>query len=107
MWRLGVLTLAAALFAAACGGDDEEASDTGGEAAEGDFSDLKVVMILDGAADDGGWNTTKLRGGDDIVEAFPGVDFSYVEEVAPGQTATNAFEDAAESGADGVIGVTF
>ena len=108
VWRLGVLTLAAALFAAACGGDDEEeATDTGGEAAEGDFSDLKVVMILDGAADDGGWNTTKLRGGDDIVEAFPGVDFSYVEEVAPGQTATNAFEDAAESGADVVIGVTF
>ena len=74
---------------------------------DGDFSDWKVVMILDGSKDDGGWNTTHLRSGDKIVDTFPGIEFEFVEEVAPGQTATNAFEDAVAAGADMVIGTTF
>lgn len=81
-------------------GDDDAAS---GE----DYSDLSIVMILDGSAEDGGWNTSHVRGGADIEAAFPGVQIQYVEEIAPGQTATNAFEDAAASGADVVIGSTY
>lgn len=123
---LFALLLAFALIAAACGGDDDdtstaeaavESSDDGAaeetaaepaaEAATEDFSDFKVVMILDGSAEDGGWNTTHLRGGRMIEDAFPGIDFSYVEEIEPGQMATNAFQDAVDSGADLVIGTTF
>ena len=76
-------------------------------AASGDFSDLKVVMIMDGSKDDGGWNTAHARGGADIEKAFPGSHVEMVENIAPGQTATNAFEDAAASGAKVVIGTTF
>lgn len=86
--------------------EDEEAEEPA-EEATGDFSDTKVVMILDGSIEDGGWNTTHARGGAKVAEAFPGIDISYVEEVAPGQTATNAFLDAVDSGADVVIGSTF
>ncbi|MEM9714085.1 MAG: BMP family ABC transporter substrate-binding protein [Actinomycetota bacterium] len=121
--RLLALLLALGLVAAACGDSDdatdaatadeeapdeavaEEAGDE--EAADGDFSDVSVFMILDGSADDGGWNTTHLRGLTAIEEAFPGIQTDFVESVAPGQTATNAFEDAAASGADVVIGTTF
>ncbi|MEM9200625.1 MAG: BMP family ABC transporter substrate-binding protein [Actinomycetota bacterium] len=110
------LLLAFSLVAAACGSDDEETTteDTASEstddaAAESgeDFSDFKVVMILDGSAEDGGWNTTHLRSGNKMAEAFPGIDFSYVEEIEPGQPATNAFQDAVDAGADLVIGTTF
>jgi basic membrane protein A len=120
--KFGVLVsllLAFSLVAAACGSDDDDtettAEDTGSDAAEGDteeasgedFSDFKVVMILDGSAEDGGWNTTHLRSGNKMAEAFPGIDFSYVEEIEPGQPATNAFQDAVDAGADLVIGTTF
>src|SRR4051794_40739432 len=74
---------------------------------DGDFSDWKIVMILDGSIDDGGWNTTHARGGAKIEAAFPGIEVDYVEDIAPGQTATNAFEDAVAAGADMVIGTTF
>lgn len=116
------ILLALALGAAACGddaGDDTAPVDTApvdgtddepapdGEATDGDFGDVSVVMILDGSAEDGGWNTTHVRGGEDIEAAFPGIDIEYIEEIDPGQEATNAFEDAAQSGADVVIGTTF
>ncbi|MEM8705800.1 MAG: BMP family ABC transporter substrate-binding protein [Actinomycetota bacterium] len=110
------LLLVFALVAAACGSDDEETTteDTGSESTEEaasdsgeDFSDFKVVMILDGSAEDGGWNTTHLRSGNKMADAFPGIDFSYVEEIDPGQPATNAFQDAVDAGADLVIGTTF
>ena len=74
---------------------------------DGDFSDWHVVMILDGSMEDGGWNTAHARGGADIEATFPGIEVDYVEDIAPGQTATNAFEDAVASGADVVIGTTF
>ena len=123
-----------AVTAASCGSDDEETASTetvratdtteapsdepaettaapadepADEPAAEDFSDLSVVMILDGSAQDGGWNTTHVRGGKKIEAAFPGVDITYVEEIAPGQTATNAFQDAVDNGADVVIGTTF
>ncbi|MEM9606180.1 MAG: BMP family ABC transporter substrate-binding protein [Actinomycetota bacterium] len=124
--RLLAVLLAFGLIAAACGDSDDddadvagateettaEADDDGGSsdegaAAEGDFSDVSVFMILDGSADDGGWNTTHLRGLDSIEAAFPGIQTDFVESIDPGQTATNAFEDAAASGADIVIGTTY
>lgn len=74
---------------------------------DGDFSDWHIVMIMDGSIEDGGWNTAHGRGGADIEATFPGIQVDYVEEIAPGQTATNAFEDAVASGADMVIGTTF
>lgn len=83
---------------------DEEATD---DEAAPDYSDFKVVMILDGSIEDGGWNTTHARGGAKVSDAFPGIDISYVEDVAPGQTATNAFLDAVDGGADVVIGTTY
>ena len=76
---LFALLLAFALIAAACGGDDDdtstaeaavESSDDGAAAEEPaaepaaeateDFSDFKVVMILDGSAEDGGWSNLIL-----------------------------------------------
>lgn len=123
--RTSAVLAVAALTLAACGGDDDtndatdapatttadNASDasaapdvtTGGA----DASDFSIVMILDGSAEDGGWNTTHVAGGKKIEEAFPGIQIEYVEEIAPGQTATVAFEDAVASGADLVIGTTF
>lgn len=109
-----------ALVAAACGGDasdvaaaddaeestDETSEESSDEAGE-DFSDFSVVMILDGSSEDGGWNTTHLRSGLRMAEHFPGIDFTYVEEIEPGQPATNAFQDAVDAGADLVIGTTF
>ena len=83
---------------------DADATET---VAEGDFGDFKVVMILDGSAEDGGWNTTHLNSGKKMEANFPGIDFSYVEEIEPGQPATNAFQDAVDDGADLVIGTTF
>ena len=83
---------------------DADAAET---VAEGDFGDFKVVMILDGSAEDGGWNTTHLNSGKKMEANFPGIDFSYVEEIEPGQPATNAFQDAVDDGADLVIGTTF
>ena len=62
------------------------------ESAAEDFSDLRIVMLMDGSAEDGGWNTAFDRAADDIKAAFPGVQFEIVEHVQPGQTATNAFE---------------
>lgn len=118
--RLAAALTAAALLTAACG--DDEAAEPAAEsavddsataataetaAASEDFSDLQVVMILDGSAEDGGWNTAHKKGGDMIAESFPGATVEFVEEIAPGQTATNAFEDAVASGADMVIGTTF
>lgn len=114
-FRLFAVLFAVMLVGAACGSDaaeeaatsgESETETTSGEAGE-DFSDFKVVMILDGSAEDGGWNTTHLRSGRVMEEAFPGIDFSYVEAVEPGQPATNAFQDAADAGADLVIGTTF
>ena len=89
--------------------DDSTATETPGGVTprEGDFSDTKVVMIMDGAIDDGGWNTAHARGGKVIEDTFPGIEVDYVEDIAPGQTATNAFEDAVAAGADMVIGTTF
>lgn len=131
--QLTALLAAASLVSAACGGDDDAADEptetpetaetsepsapeteaatstdgTAATAAEGDYSDFSVVMILDGAIDDGGWNTTHARGGQAVEDAFPGIQMQYVEEIAPGQTATNAFEDAVATGADVVIGTTY
>lgn len=122
--RLGGAALVGAVLVAACGGDDSadspdtteadpdaatETTVAAGEAepSADDFSDWKVVMILDGSSDDGGWNTSKLRGGREIPEEFPGIDFSFVEAISPGQSATNAFEDAVDAGADMVIGTTY
>lgn len=121
--KLAALLAGTALAVAACGGGDDadesadavesaasaEASATAeaSASATGDFSDLKVVMILDGSAEDGGWNTAHKKGGEAIAAAFPGSTVEYVEEVAPGQTATNAFEDAVAADADVVIGTTF
>ena len=116
--RLAGLVVAGALAAAVGGATATSASTTppdGSTAApsgdvtprEGDFSDWKIVMILDGSIDDGGWNTTHARGGAKIEAAFPGIEVDYVESIAPGQTATNAFEDAVAAGADMVIGTTF
>lgn len=131
--RFGALLVGVGMLAAACGSDDkssdaaptETSADTAAastaaatdstaatgttaeSAAAGDYSDLKVVLILDGSAEDGGWNTAHVRGGEEIKTTFPGSTVEYVEEVAPGQTATNAFEDAVASGADVVIGTTF
>lgn len=114
------LFLALGMVAAACGGSDSTEAETSSESAESsestdtatessgeDFSDFKVVMILDGSSEDGGWNTTHLRSGRQVEENFPGIDFSFVEEIEPGQPATNAFQDAVDAGADLVIGTTF
>lgn len=120
-FRLFAVLLGLFLIAASCGdsSSDEADADTDAstddvavagesQSADGeDFSDFKVVMILDGSAEDGGWNTTHLRSGRVLEEAFPGIDFSFVESIEPGQPATNAFQDAAEGGADLVIGTTF
>ncbi|MFT4657585.1 MAG: basic membrane protein A [Ilumatobacter sp.] len=125
--RLGAVLASVVLVAAACGSDDaaEQPAATAGpeavvaepeddadaeestEAADGDFSDLKVVLIGDGSAEDGGWNTAHSNGGDDIAAAFPGSTVEFVEGIAPGQTATNAFEDAVAADADVVIGTTY
>jgi basic membrane protein A and related proteins len=117
--RLAAALTAAALLAAACGDDetaepaaaatavDDSATAAETAAATEESGDLKVVMILDGSAEDGGWNTAHKKGGDMIAESFPGATVEFVEEIAPGQTATNAFEDAVASGADMVIGTTF
>ena len=116
--RLAGVVVAGALAAAVGGAtatsastappDDSAAAPSGDVTPrEGDFSDWKVVMILDGSIDDGGWNTTHARGGAKIEAAFPGIEVDYVESIAPGQTATNAFEDAVAAGADMVIGTTF
>ncbi len=118
--KLAALAVSLAFAVAACGSDDggssasdsaaseaTMATDAAGSIATVDASDLKVVMILDGSAEDGGWNTAHVKGGDQISAAFPGSTVEYVEEIAPGQTATNAFEDAVASGADVVIGTTF
>lgn len=112
------LLLSLSMVAAACGGsdtadvastsDESSESDSGGSDASGeDFSDFKVVMVLDGSAEDGGWNTTHLRAGPKIEAAFPGIDFSFVEEIEPGQPATNAFQDAIDADADVILATTF
>lgn len=115
LFRLLAVLLVLAVTAAACGGSDDvddsaatNTTDTADSSDSGeDFSDFSVVMILDGSAQDGGWNSTHVRGGDKIEAAFPGIKLEYVEEVAPGQTATNAFQDAVDGGADVVIGTTY
>ncbi len=107
---LTALLLTFSVIAAACGGSDPsttEASTKIDQAAADDYSDFKVVMILDGSAEDGGWNTTHLRSGRKVEANFPGIDFSFVEEIEPGQPATNAFQDAVDAGANLVIGTTF
>ncbi len=96
------LLLVLALTAAACGSDSVTE-----EQGTGEFGDLRVVMILDGSAEDGGWNTTQVRAIDKIEAAFPGIDLTYVEAIVPGQTATNAFQDAVDGEADVVIGTTY
>jgi len=112
------LLLALGMLAAACGSSDSEVetssesdtpadTDTATENSGEDFSDFKVVLILDGSAEDGGWNTTHVRSGEQVKENFPGIDLTYVEEIEPGQPATNAFQDAVDAGADLVIGTTF
>ena len=78
------------LSAAACGDDDEAAPPAATaapvattaateESAAEDFSDLRIVMLMDGSAEDGGWNTAFDRAADDIKAAFPGVQFEIVE----------------------------
>ena len=80
---LTALLLTLSVIAAACGGSDPsttEASTEIDQAAADDYSDFKVVMILDGSAEDGGWNTTHLRSGRKVEANFPGIDFSFVED---------------------------
>ena len=122
---LTALLLALSMFAAACGGSDSDSTEAAESSTETeqaptentdestdessgeDYSDFKVVMILDGSAEDGGWNSTHLRSGRKVEANYPGIDFSFVEEIEPGQPATNAFQDAVDGGADLVIGTTF
>jgi basic membrane protein A len=77
------------------------------EAAPSDGSGYSVAFVFDLFIEDGGWNTTHYRGVQEVQEAFPGLDVQILEEVSPGPSATNAFEDLAEAGADMIIGTTY
>ena len=86
--------------------DDSEMADDAAEAPS-DGSGFSVAFVFDGFVDDGGWNSTHYRAVQQVQEALPGLDVQVVEEVSPGPSATNAFEDLAEAGADMVIATGF
>ena len=76
-------------------------------AAPSDGSGFSVAFVFDLFVDDGGWNSTHYRAVQQVQEALPGLDVQVVEEVSPGPSATNAFEDLAEAGVDMVIATGF
>ena len=75
--------------------------------APSDGSGFSVAFVFDLFVEDGGWNSTHYRGVQQVQEAFPGLDVQIVEEVSPGPSATDAFEDLAEAGVDMIIGTGF
>ena len=125
---LGIVLLAFALVAAACGDDDAvvTAAPTAAPAAttpapaaattqapapttpepmagEG----LRMAFILDGGADDGGWNSRHVAGADFVKENLPGVEITIIENIEPGAEAQAAFDDLAADGWNIIVGTTF
>ena len=86
---------------------EEEMAEEEEAMAESDGSGYSVAFVFDLFVDDGGWNSTHYRAVQMVQEALPGLDVQVVEEISPGPSATNAFEDLAEAGVDMVIATGF
>lgn len=114
------------LVAAACGSDDDAdttqatstdttAASTDTTAASTDTTEpaatagegFRVAWIYDGAQNDGGWNSAHDAGKQFVEAALPGLETSFLEEIANGPDAIAAFEELATQGFDLIIGTTF
>jgi basic membrane lipoprotein Med (substrate-binding protein (PBP1-ABC) superfamily) len=86
--------LAAGFAVAACGSDD-----SGGDAADSGSSDtgakkVKVGLILDGAADDGGWSQQWAEAAEQVEKEIPGTEITVLPKIgygAPMQKAAQTF----------------
>ena len=68
---------------------------------------FKVAFIYDGFQIDGGWNESHDIGRRLVEQTFPGIETTFVEEVAPGTGAQAAMDDFAAQGYDMIVGTTF
>ena len=120
-----VLLTVLVLFGAACSSDDAEetttttAATSETTAATGETTtptepttaataeSLRVAFIYDGEANDGGWNEQHENARQYLIANMPGVETTFVENVAPGSEFQAAFEDFASQGYDLVICTTF
>ncbi len=66
-----------------------------------------MAFILDGGADDGGWNSRHVAGADFVKENLPGVEITIIENIEPGAEAQAAFDDLAADGWNIIVGTTF
>ena len=113
--RLGAIVLALSLVAAACGDDDTPAPATAAPATPApataapatdppaaafgaDGSGLKVGVLFDGPALDGGWNESHGAAIDRVKALYPGIEITRIEDANPGQRAQLALEDLASQG---------
>lgn len=120
-----VLLTVLVLFGAACSSDDAEDTTTTTAATSettaatdettaptepttaATAESLRVAFIYDGEANDGGWNEQHENARQYLIANMPGVETTFVENVAPGSEFQAAFEDFASQGYDLVICTTF
>ncbi len=116
--KLARVTLAGALLASAIGVSGaplvaaQEETDcsaiSGGvqlpETMEGAFN---IAMVLIGPHNDGGWSQAHFEGLQYMCENMDGVHVAYVENVAEGSDAEQAFRSLARKGFDYIIGTSF
>ncbi|MFN8619621.1 MAG: BMP family ABC transporter substrate-binding protein [Chloroflexota bacterium] len=68
---------------------------------------FNVAMVLIGAHDDGGWNTSHYDGLMYLCENMPDAHVAYVESVPEGADSEQVFRSLARKGFDFIIGTSF
>lgn len=103
-WRvLGILLVAFALVAAACGGDDDDA-DGDGESGEV----LKIAFVHVGPVADKGWSWAHDQGAQFVAaELGDAVEITTLESIPEGSDAQRVFEDLAADGNTLIFGTSF
>jgi basic membrane protein A and related proteins len=93
-------SLVAAGTLASCGGDDDSG---GGGGKSKSASTIKVALVLDGAANDGGFNTAWTNGAKQAAAKIDGVKLTVVPNVAAGAPAQRTFDTLGQQGFDLVV----
>ena len=121
-WRwILALTLALALVAAACGGDDDDAgddtattqaatddgADAGGDAG-GDGDVLKIAFVHVGPVADKGWSWAHDQGAQYVkAQLGDAVEITTLESIPEGSDSQRVFEDLAADGHGLIFGTSF
>jgi basic membrane protein A len=97
------MALMLALAVGACGSDDSGTSGDSGAKAESGKKSVKVGLILDGAADDGGWSQLWAEAAEKVKQEIPGTEISIVPKTGYGAPMQKAAQTFVAQGYDLVV----